>query len=258
MWKLWSLILGLTLLAGPLAAQPSHWRGEWPRTDFTRYAVAFEDILSGGPPKDGIPSIDSPRFEAAGSHGTLAPTEPVLSIAIAGDVRAYPLRILMWHEIVNDTVAAIPVAVTYCPLCNTGLVFKRVVDGRTLDFGTTGKLRNSDLVMYDRQTESWWQQFVGEGIVGEMTGKRLEIVASRLESWAAFRARAPASARVLVPPDPPRRPYGTNPYEAYDGRDRPYPLFTGELPKDVAALARIVVVREEGRPVAAWTLDKVR
>src|SRR6516225_9581281 len=146
---------------GTLSADPISWRLEWPRTDFSKHSVPFAGIKSGGPPKDGIPAIDAPRFErladgkATGSSAALGDTEPVIAVSIGEDARAYPLRVLIWHEIANDAVGGTPVVVTYCPLCNAALAFERVVDGRVLDFGTTGKLRNSDLVMYDRQTESW-------------------------------------------------------------------------------------------------------
>src|SRR5713226_9119149 len=161
---------------GRLLADPARWRSEWPRTDFSKHSIAFAEIRSGGPPKDGIPAIDAPRFEQlvsgkpTGGSAALGDTEPVITLSIGNDARAYPLRVLIWHEIANDTVGSIPVTVTYCPLCNAALVFERVAAGRVLDFGTTGKLRHSDLVMYDRQTESWWQQFIGEAIVGAMTG----------------------------------------------------------------------------------------
>jgi hypothetical protein len=157
----------------------------------------------------------------------------------------------MWHEIVNDTVGGVPVAVTYCPLCNSAVVFDRRLGGRVLDFGTTGKLRHSDLVMYDRQTESWWQQFLGEAIVGELTGARLDMLPARVESWERLSARAP-DAKVLVPKDGRLRPYGLNPYEGYDGRDAPV-LYRGELPTEVAPLSRVVVVGDE-----AWSFDLLR
>ena len=155
--------------------------------------------MSGGPPKDGIPSIDNPVFVAAGEIDHLADTEPVISVLLGGEHRAYPLQILMWHEIVNDTAGGVPVSVTFCPLCNSAVVYDRRVGDAVLDFGTTGKLRNSDLVMYDRQTESWWQQFTGEGIVGVHTGTVLKRLPSRVESFARYRERAGAAALVLVP-----------------------------------------------------------
>ena len=140
---------GQSAAATALTAAVAQWRLEWPDTDFTRHSVPLEEIVSGGPPKDGIPAIDDPAF-APVAEAHLADNEPVLGLSIEGDARAYPLRILIWHEIVNDVVGGVPVAVTYCPLCNTGIVFDRRVGDRVLAFGTTGKLRHSDLVMYDR------------------------------------------------------------------------------------------------------------
>jgi hypothetical protein len=143
------------------------------RTDFTKASVDLGEFLARGPPKDGIPAIDTPRYESvAHARLWLSDRSPVISIAIGDVARAYPLAILIWHEIANDTLAGRPVVVTFCPLCNTALVFDRELDGVVHDFGTTGNLRYSDLVMYDRQTESWWQQATGEAIVGELTGAR--------------------------------------------------------------------------------------
>jgi hypothetical protein len=143
----------------------------WSNTDFSKSSVDMSEITSGGPRKDGIPSIDKPNFTPA-SKVDIPSTVPVISLHLNGDARAYPLGILMSHEIVNDRVGGIPVTVTYCPLCNSAIVFDARLDGMELEFGTSGNLRNSDLVMYDRQTESWWQQFLGEAIVGELTGKK--------------------------------------------------------------------------------------
>ena len=251
-----SVVVALAvLIALPAAANPDQWRREWPETDFSRHSVAFEEILSGGPPKDGIPSIDDPAFVPVGEMldkpDQLAPSEPVVGLTIAGDARAYPLRILTWHEIVNDEVGGVPVAVTYCPLCNSAIVFDRRLDGRVLEFGTTGKLRNSDLVMYDRTTESWWQQFLGEAIVGELTGRRLAIVPARLESWQRFSERHP-DGRVLVPNNPRMRNYGRNPYRNYDSASEPF-LYRGSFPKGVPPMARVVAVGDQ-----AWTLLSLR
>ncbi len=231
-------------------ASPSVWKHEWPDTDFTKASIDFGEIMSGGPPKDGIPSIDDPDFEPV-ADVDLPAREPVIGFAVGDDIRAYPLRVLMWHEIVNDVVGGVPVAVTFCPLCNAAVVFDRRVDGATLEFGTTGKLRNSDLVMYDRQTESWWQQFLGEAIVGSMTGKRLEFLPSRIESFARFRARAP-DGKVLVPSAFSLRSYGRNPYVGYDSLARPF-LYRGQLPRGIAPLERVVTVGKE-----AWSLALLR
>jgi len=255
-------ILGLAGLAMLLAtfsiakADPSSWRTEWPRTDFSKTAVDFNDILSGGPPKDGIPSIDKPVFVSLDKAGHLSDTEPVVGVIIKGEARAYPLQVLMWHEIVNDQIAGVPITVTFCPLCNTAIVFDRRLDGRVLDFGTTGKLRNSDLVMYDRQTESWWQQFLGQGIVGEMTGRKLKILPARLESFGRFKARV-RTAKVLVPNAPARRRYGANPYAYYDSMPKPF-LYTGAMPEDLAPLSRVVSIDEGEFGKRAWTLDRLR
>ena len=248
----WAGALGLSLaLATAAAAGPESWKFEWPRTDFSRHSIDYGEIFSGGPPKDGIPAIDNPSFLHQAEVTDLADTEPVVGLIINGDARAYPLRVLLWHEICNDTVGGVPVAVTFCPLCNAVVVFDRRLEGRVLDFGTTGKLRKSDLVMYDRQTESWWQQFLGEGIVGEMTGKRLKFIPARLESFARFRARAP-QGKVLVPNNTGMRPYGRNPYVGYDSLNRPF-LYRGQLPANIAPLMRVVSVGEE-----AWSFDYLR
>jgi Protein of unknown function (DUF3179) len=164
---------------------------------------------------------------------------------------AYPLRILTWHEIVNDTIGGVPVAVTYCPLCNAAIAFDRRVGGRVLDFGTTGKLRHSDLVMYDRQTESWWQQYTGTAIVGELAGLELELLPARVESFERF-AREHPEGRVLVPNDPSLRAYGANPYVGYDGSALPF-LYDGSYPEGIAPMAYVVAVGSE-----AWSLDVLR
>ncbi len=254
-----SAALAFVFLAGFIPDEPANaqsvmaWSWEWPKTDFKKKSIDFKEIISGGPPKDGIPSIDEPRFMPAAKVNSqdLAPTEPVVGVVIGGKARAYPLRILTWHEIVNDELAGTPITVTYCPLCNSAIVFDRRLDGKLLDFGTTGKLRNSDMVMYDRQTESWWQQFLGEGIVGEMTGKRLKTIPARLESFEKFLARAP-EGEVLIPNDPNMRSYGRNPYESYDSASTPF-LYGGDMPDNIEPMVRVVVV--DGK---AWSMPMLR
>jgi hypothetical protein len=247
----------VTLAGFQAGADPTDWKREgWNTTDFSKSLIKWSDIISGGPPKDGIPSIDNPVFKAAGEDNELAGNDPVIGLHINGDARAYPLRVLIWHEIVNDVVGSAPVTITYCPLCNSAIVFDRRVPPFVLDFGTTGKLRNSDLVMYDRQTESWWQQFTGEAIVGQLTGTELKLVPSRLESFAQFKARHP-SGKVLVPNDPKLRDYGRNPYVGYDMRAAPF-LYRGDYPKDVEAMARVVVVRPDPGKLSAVTLEHLR
>jgi len=248
---------------GGAMAEPGSWRAEWPRTDFSQHAVPLEEIKSGGPAKDGIPPIDTPRFEqlndgaAAGWASRIGETEPVIAIDIRGDARAYPLSVLIWHEIVNDVVGGTPVIVTYCPLCNAALVFERAVENRVLDFGTTGKLRNSDLVMYDRQTESWWQQFGGDAIVGVMSGKRLHLLPSRLESFARFRQRFP-NGKVLIPNNPGVRDYGANPYVGYDASGRKPFLYDGSLPEGIDPMERVIAVETRPGYHEAWSLPLLR
>jgi hypothetical protein len=219
------------------------WRREGWTTDFSKTTIDFGDILSGGPPRDGIPSIDSPKFVPVAEESELADREPVISLEVDGEAKAYPLRVMMWHEIANDTIAGKPVAVTYCPLCNAAIVFDATIDGQVFDFGTTGKLRNSDLVMYDRQTETWWQQFSGKAIAGELTGASLEMLPSRLDSWGRFKAEHP-DGQVLVPNDERMRAYWRNPYSGYDSATAPF-LYRGTLPEGIPALERVVLVRDD-------------
>ena len=244
-------LLALFLALGTAQANPDRWRHAWPKTDFSKTSIDFDEIMSGGPPKDGIPSIDAPQFVPVAEADHLKPTEPVIGLAVNGDARAYPLGILIWHEIVNDTVGGVPVTVTYCPLCNSAVVYDRRVAGEATEFGTTGKLRNSDLVMYDRATESWWQQFLGEAIVGTRTGTRLKVLPARLESWERFAKRHP-DGRVLVPNNPRMRAYGANPYAGYDSARLPF-LYTGDYPDDIEPMARVVAIGNQ-----AWALDLLR
>jgi hypothetical protein len=240
-----------TILVMTVAASgsPDRWRAEGWKTDFSKATVPLSEVLSGGPARDGIPPIDKPTFKPASEVGELSPREPVIVFPLDANARAYPLRILTWHEIVNDTIAGVPVAVTYCPLCNAALVFDRRVAGRVLDFGTSGLLRNSDLVMWDRQTESWWQQFTGEAIVGSYAGESLKMLPSRLSSYGEF-VKQWSNGPVLVPNNPRLRDYGRNPYVGYDDRSAPYELFQGNLPKGVPAMARVVVARRPIGPVS--------
>lgn len=227
----------------------------WSRTDFCQHSVPYGEIRSGGPPPDGIPPIDSPTFETIeAGDGWLGAEWPVMVLEHEGETRAYPLAILIWHEIVNDTIGGQPVAVTYCPLCNAAIAFERVApDGRVLDFGTTGNLRNLDLVMYDRPTHSWWQQFTGEAIVGEYTGASLNFLPSRVMAWGDAKeihpdmevlSRDTGFDRYL-----PR--YGTNPYAGYDDPDGSSPLGEGvQSDSDISPRERVAAVQLNGSAVA--------
>ena len=218
---------------GPVMAQEQFPRGEFPLTDFKKSSINLDELLSGGPPRDGIPSIDKPHFVSVSQAGKwLDDREPVIAVNLNGEARAYPLQILMYHEIVNDVIADMPVAITFCPLCNASIVFDRTVgegdSKRVLDFGTTGRLRKSDLVMYDRQTESWWQQFTGKGIIGEYTDVSLPQIPSQIVSFAAFKESF-GDSKVLSKNTGVIRPYGNNPYRGYDAIDNNPFLFRGDI-----------------------------
>ena len=244
-------VCALLLVPTLLWADPNFWRNEWPNTDFSKTSVRWTEILSGGPPKDGIPAIDAPSFQRVASERKIRDREPVITLEMQGaEPRAYPIRYLTWHEIVNDTVGGVPVAVTFCPLCNSGITFDRRVQGRVLSFGVSGKLRNSDMIMYDRQTESWWQQAIGQGIVGEMIGVKLKTLPSWMESWGEFKARNP-NALVMAEPAA-ARSYGRNPYVGYDTAARPF-LYNGEMPPHgIPPAARVVRVGTR-----AWPLERL-
>lgn len=220
-------------------------------TDFSQRAVPFSEILSGGPPKDGIPPIDAPNFvTVAEADAWLKAREPVILLRVGDDARAYPLQILIWHEIVNDVVGGEPLTVTFCPLCNTAIAFKRLVGERVLDFGTTGRLRYSNLIMYDRQTETWWQQGDGRAIVGALTGTQLEFHPAVIIAWSDFKAAYP-EGQVLSRETGFGRDYGRNPYVGYDDVDNPPFLYRGPpTPGRLPPVARVLALELNGETVA--------
>ncbi len=249
-----SLILMVGAVVGSAAwADPSFWRHEWPDTNFEKTSIEnWVEIMSGGPPKDGIPALDAPEFIPVAQEKRIKPREPVIVVEIDGQTpRAYPIRYLTWHEIVNDVIGDLPVAVTFCPLCNSALTFERRVAQGVLSFGVSGKLRNSDMIMYDRQTQSWWQQAIGTAVVGDLLGTELRQLPSWMESWESYVARNP-NGLVMDEPNFNRR-YGQNPYRGYDSLQRPF-LYSGEVPPHgIAALARVVRVGDR-----AWPLERLR
>ncbi|HEV8572819.1 MAG TPA: DUF3179 domain-containing protein [Actinomycetota bacterium] len=208
---------------------------------------ALVDVLS----PDSIPSIDDPKFVApAEASRWLADREPVVSLDLGGQDRAYPAQILTWHEIVNDVVGREPVAVTYCPLCNSAVAFSRDVDGRTLEFGVSGKLYKSALVMFDRQTDSLWLHFEGRAIQGPLTGTQLEVIPVQLLSFGEWRREHPTGL-VLSRDTGYVRPYGENPYESYDSKEGPYAsFFRGPISPKLPAMARVVGVASGNTAVA--------
>jgi hypothetical protein len=223
------------------------------------HSIPLDEIISGGPPPDGIPPIDDPVYETVEDAADwLDGSSPVMVVDVDGDVRAYPLAILTWHEIVNDTVGGVPLVITYCPLCNSALVFERTVDGpdgeEVLDFGTSGRLYLSNLVMYDRQHRNLWTQFEGEGVVGEpFLGTRLTRVPAWLFGFDELVDLHP-DAQVLSRDTGYNRDYGRNPYTGYDTEDRDPFLFRGELDDRFPPMTRLVGIAD-GDAAVAVTLD---
>ena len=236
------LILSVAAAFGQLAT--GHWK-----TNLSKKSIELSELRSGGPPKDGIPALRDPKFVAPSQAAAwLGQQEPVIVVEHAGKVRAYPLQILMWHELVNDRMGDLPLLVSFCPLCNTAIVFDRRIRGEAHDFGVSGMLRESDMVMFDRQTDSLWQQATGEAIVGAYTGERLTIYPSQTVSFETFAASFPEGL-VMSRNTGHNRPYGKNPYAGYDSRagfmapvSMPRPL---RAPKE-----RIVTVSAGGRTKA--------
>jgi hypothetical protein len=221
------------------------------KTDFSKHSVPYSEILSGGPPKDGIPALKDPKFVSVKvADAWLKPKEPVILVQVGDDARAYPIQILIWHEIANDTVGGEPLVVTFCPLCNTAIAFKRTVNGKVLDFGTTGRLRYSNLIMYDRQTETWWQQATGEAIAGELTGIQLEFYPATIISWNDFKTSYP-QGKVLSRETGYPRDYGRNPYIGYDDVNNPPFLYQGPpTPDQLPPVARVLTIDLNGEAVA--------
>lgn len=187
-------------------------------TDGVLHSIPLDEILSGGPGKDGIPSIDAPKFLSASDATYLNDFDPGVGLTVEGESRFYPYRILVWHEIVNDTVQGKPVLVTYCPLCATGIVFKREVRGETQEFGVSGKLWQSNLLMYNRtksaDDESLWSQVLGEAVVGVHTGEKLNVISSDIVRWGEWKKLHP-DTRALSTDTGTRRDYSRDPYGDY-------------------------------------------
>lgn len=241
----WCGIVLATDTRPPFAVADANWR-----TDFSRHTVPLDEIRSGGPPRDGIPPIDHPQFVSFDAATPWLHTrEPVVAVHRHGVAKAYPLQILIWHEIVNDIVGEEPIAVTFCPLCNSAVAFHRQLDGQVLDFGTTGRLRHSDLVMWDRQTESWWQQLSGEAIIGTLAGKRLTAIPASIVSYAAFKQTFPDGV-VLSQATGFQRDYGRNPYLGYDAIDSTPFLLSGAPDPRLPPMERVVALTLEGRDKA--------
>lgn len=200
-------------------------------------------VIGGGPPPDGITPIDNPNFFGVERAGFLQPTEPILVIEFNGEVRGFPIQIMTWHEIVNTSMGGVPISVTFCPLCNSATAFPRQLsDGRTIDFGTSGLLFNSSLLMYDRQTGSLWTHFDGKAVVGALVGEELEKIPVQSVSWEIFKEKFP-DALVLNRNTGMQRSYGLNPYAGYDSTTTSPFAFVGDTDDRLLAKTRVVAVR---------------
>jgi hypothetical protein len=184
--------------------------------DGTPHLIPLNAIQSGGPPKDGIPSIDHPRFARSDTWDALQYDDDnlVIGVEVNGIRRAYPFQVLVWHEIVNDVVDDKALLITYCPLCGTGIVFERYIDDEPVEFGVSGKLYNSDMLMYDRKTDSYWAQVTGTAVVGELTGAVLPLYPMKIMTWGDWKETFPDS-EVLTKETGFMRDYGRDPYLGY-------------------------------------------
>jgi hypothetical protein len=182
--------------------------------DFSRHSIPLEEIQPGGPPKDGIPALLSPKFVPAGKAVFLKEEDRILALAAGSEAKAYPIRILNWHEVVNDTLGGKPILITYCPLCGTGMAFNPVINGRKYTFGVSGLLYNSDVLMYDHQTESLWSQIQSEAVTGPMTGTRLRPLFLIHTTWGEWRKEHPETM-VLSTDTGYARDYSRDPYSGY-------------------------------------------
>lgn len=220
-------------------------------SEFPEPLIDPNEVISGGPPPDGIPPIDDPRFLSVAENLQLLPgSEPVVALEIDGDARAYPVRVMVWHEIVNDTVGGVPVSVTYCPLCNSAATYVREIDGVETTFGTSGRLFASALVMYDRATETLWTHYNGHAVIGVLAGAELEEHPSPLMSWEQFRSTYPSGEVLDWKQTGYNRDYGRNPYFGYDDPENTPFLFRGALDDRAAAMQRIVGIEYEGSSAA--------
>src|SRR5215472_10199714 len=227
--------------------------------DLARHSVPTDEILDGGPPKDGIPAILEPKFVSASDAVFLMPNDRVVGVLVKGRARAYPLKILNWHEVVDDALAGSPLAVTYCPLTASAIVYNRALDTRALTLGVSGKLYQSNLLFYDKSTESLWSQIKGEAVAGPLTGRRLEPLPSVVTTWETWRKVHPDTL-VLDVNTGYSRNYGIDPYQSYESSDQimfPVTPLDGRLPTKERVLGLTVNGSDEALPFSRLTKAKM-
>lgn len=242
-----TLIILLTIFTLELFTQgtPEHILRVYPNwiTNFDKRTVELTELIPGGPPKDGIPAIINPKFESIESaRDWIADREPVIALDINGQSKAYPLQILIFHEIVNDEIADVNVLVSFCPLCYSAIIFDRNINGEVYRFGVSGLLRYSDMIMYDQKTESFWEQFTGDAIVGEMTGTSLTKIPSQIISFQQYKTIYP-DGLVLSKNTGFNRPYGKNPYVGYDDVGKTPFAFLGEFDERLRPNEKVIAVK---------------
>jgi hypothetical protein len=238
LWAAAGVLAGQAQSALPPGAPPALEQFD---TDLSNTTIDLSELRRGAP-KGGIPAIDTPSFVPIdAARDWVSAQEPVIAIEHNGVARAYPLQILTFHEIVNDDIGGTPVAVTFCPLCYSSIAFKRTLDGEPVRFGVSGLLRKSDLVMYDRKTETLWQQFTGKAIAGTHAGTTLELVPSQLISFRQFAENYP-DGTVLSRETGYQRPYGQNPYAGYDDVDEPPFAYDGPTDDRLPPKEKVVAV----------------
>jgi hypothetical protein len=214
---------------------------DW-KTNLEKRSINLKDLVTPDVPvpKDGIPAIDRPRFVSVNeARKWLADKEPVIVLRVRGVSRAYPLQILVWHEVVNEQIGGVPVIITYCSICNSAIVFERRIGRRILTFGITGFVHGSNMVLYDRQTESWWQQFTGEAVVGDFTGKKLNSLPAQIISFAQFASAFP-KAEVLSQQTGYTRDYGRNPHFRYDNIEGGPSHFRGKPDRRLRSMEKVI------------------
>jgi hypothetical protein len=220
--------------------------------DLENATIPLKDIKDGGPRRDGIPSIDKPAFLSIAAAGYLKDEDLVMSVSHRGTTRAYPIRILNYHEIVNDSIDDLFFSVTYCPLCGTGMVFNREIEGEVTTFGVSGLLYQSDVLLYDRASESLWTQLRMRSVAGSRVGQQLEWLASEFMTWVTWKERY-KDGEVFFDKTGQRRNYRTTPYVGYEKTDRVY--FPVPHYRDDLGIKHKILGIDVGGTATAYDLD---
>ncbi|TRX59406.1 DUF3179 domain-containing protein [Fulvivirga sp. M361] len=249
--RLSALVLGIFIYTNTLSQKQLQKNG-FNLSDLT---ISFSEIKQGGPPKDGIPAINHPRFESASNATFIKPNDLIIGVEINGIAKAYPIKILNWHEIVNDEISTRPVVITYCALCRSGLVFNACVKGRAYTFGVSGLLYNSDVLLYDRETQSLWSQLIGASVAGTNSGKALEVITSQMVTWAEWKEQYPKTL-VLSTETGYVRNYDHSPYSAYGLTDQL--MFPVEHENHVLLNKQLVVGIELDGEYIAFPFSRLR